>query len=135
MSTQDLFLKCCRRGEESLGIHLRRYPKVGVGDDHKPVEKRVLGVAHRACCVTFSIIPDAETSGRTDTERGARTCAHTTATSRKKVGDAPDVLLKDSFVVDFHSTMGHSKASCCRDGSSASFSHCGSSQLLQNISM
>ena len=78
MSTQDLLVKCRRGGEESLGILLRRHPMVGVartGDDHKPLGKRVLGAAHRGCCVTISTVPDAERSARTDT--GSALHAHT----------------------------------------------------------
>ena len=51
MSTQGLFVHYRRGGEESLGIPLRRHPRVGVawtGDDHKPLGKRVLGAAHRS---------------------------------------------------------------------------------------
>ena len=67
MSSQDLFVKCRRGGEEGLGIPLRRHSWVGVartGDAH----------SHRASGVTVSTVSDTKRSECT--ERCAHVRAH-----------------------------------------------------------
>ena len=64
----------------SLGIHLRRHPRIRAArtrDDHAPLGKRVLGAAHRAFSVTVSPVPDTQRCAHADTPRAR--CTHVRA--------------------------------------------------------